>query len=209
MRIFLFLLISGLLCATFWFRRQEELTQKQLAASSDSLAQLILHYKTSGSRPELDSITGPKPALNDTLIEVHRIVWRPSFMGFSFRIKETKAHNIWLEYKRFNLKNPLTGAGETKVYFTKTIPVPEETFNRFRRQLASVTFFDASVDEDDMMCCWATGSLEWDARFPNNQFLRHSTYCRQSVQFAEACEIIMRVVDDPELLGALGVSAKH
>ena len=210
MRILPWLAIIALLFSTFWFRKQQAMTQAQLNTLTDTLAYFRLNHPNLTEEwyiSGLDSIIGPKPLeLGDSLQEIHRILWTTS-NAFSFLIKEKKNGSVWLDYRRFTIQNPLTKAGPIKVLSAKIIPVPIEAFNKFRQKLASISFFDATRHES-YICCFATGSLGWDAKFQKEGRLKLAVSCRQSVQFAEACEMMMRLVDDPDLQHALAFAAK-
>lgn len=167
MRFLPWLVILGLLFSTIWFRKQQDFTQKQLSALTDTLAFYQSYYHSSINEwwvPELDSIIGPKPlVLGDSLLEIHRIIWTLSTI-YSFTIKEKKDSTVWLDYKHYGIKNPLTGAGRTELISAKTISITKSDFQQFRQKLAAIPFLDATRNED-WTCCWVTGSLDWEANF--------------------------------------------
>ena len=205
MRMLPWLIVVGVLCSAFWFREQQHLAQQQVAALTDSLVYFQQNQPTTGQwwMPGLDSMVGPKQLeLGDSLLEIHRIVWSLNTY-YAFTIRQKKDSSVWLAYQHYRIKNPLTGYGRNKLLSAKTMSVSPADFSRFRQQLSQVPFFDATHHEN-MMCCWTTGSLDWEAEFQKEGHLSHATFCRQSVQFAEACETIMRLVDDPDLQQSLG-----
>lgn len=210
MRILLYLLVAGLLFSTFWFKKQQELVQKQLDIANDTVTFFQLNYpKLTRNWPVkgLDSIVGPPQVeLVDSLNEIHRILWSTSQV-YAFTIEEKKDGAVWLKYRRFEVQNPLTKEGRTAILFAKNMLLPPDIFKQFRQNLMSISFFDATRDEN-YMCCFTTGTLTWEAKLQKEGYLKHSTYCRQSVQFAEAYETIMHLVDDPQLQQALSASIK-
>jgi len=199
------LIVAGLLFATFWCKKQQDLAQKKVSALTDTLVHFQQNQSTTGQWwvPGLDSIIGQKELeLGDSLIEIHRIIWRLNTY-YAFTIRQKKDSSVWLAYKHYSIKNPLTGYGRNQLLSEKTMLVSPVDFSRFRQQLSAVPFFDAAPNEN-MICCWTTGSLGWEARFQKEGHLSYFTFCRQSVQFAEACEMILRLVDDPDLQRPLG-----
>ena len=201
MRFILSLLVATLLFFTFWFKRQQEVSQQHLLTVTDTLAYFRLHYPYSVNDwavQQVGAMAGPRQLiLADSLQEIHRIIWTVRTAYF-FLIKQKKDGTVWLEYKHYAVKNPLTGAGHIALLLTRTIPVPEEIFKQFRQKLSAISFLDATRNEEYPGCA-TTGSLTWEAKFQNGDLLKHATSCRQSVQFAEACETMMRIVGDPEL----------
>jgi hypothetical protein len=208
------LILTGLILVfigtTFWYKHQYDTTNAKFEMVADSLEHYI--YKEISDpikwsehlelNRDLNAIMGPKDqALGDSLLESHRIAWFAS-AAHVFQIHQKKDSSVHLIYRRFTLKNPLTQQGETAVQGTEHVLVPAPVFQKFKEKLAEISFLDASRNTD-YLCCFNTGSLSWEARLNNNMILAHKTWCRQSVQFAEACETIMYLVKDANLQSAL------
>lgn len=199
-------LIVVLLYASFWYKKQYEASQDQLAFATDTLAHLHYNYISEFNKwsdyPEIDhdikEILGPKNLeIGDTLIEIHRIIWTTSFIH-SFLIQQNKNGTVILDYRKFTLQNPVTKIGKTEVLASERILVSEHFFQQFKEKLAAISFLDATQNEDPM-CCFTSGLLRWEARLCDNLLHKHSTWCHQSVEFTEACEILMRLPKDPRL----------
>jgi hypothetical protein len=204
------LAVLGLLGSTFWYKRAFERQQKQLALVSDTLSRLLLQQHDAADRwhsndllaTDMDKILGPKNLeLGDSLLEIHRIRWATNEL-FAFLLRQYKSGEVTLDYRRFTLQNPLTKTGKTAVLASAHVTITAADFLRFRAKIAAIPFFDATHDNNPM-CCLATGSLQWEARLSDHSQLKHHTTCRQSVQFSEACESIMRLAPDPVLMHAL------
>lgn len=208
-------LVVGLLGGTLWYKRAFDSRQQQLVMVTDTLSRLMLQQYDLADKwtsndllnTDLDRILGPKNLeLGDSLLEIHRIRWTTN-EAFAFLIRQYKSGDITLHYRRFTLQNPLTHVGKTAVLASENVTIPALDFQRFRTKMAAISFFDATRD-DNPMCCFSTGTLNWEARLSEGAQLKHHTSCRQSREFSEACEYIMRLVHDPALQRALDAAAQ-
>ncbi|MEO6760585.1 MAG: hypothetical protein ABIO24_14085 [Saprospiraceae bacterium] len=218
MRILPWLIGTGLLFSTFWFRKQQDAAQVKAAAVTEQLEAVmdsIIYFRAHHPRitdnwrfQEMERLGFPLE-LSDSVIEIHRIRWVPD-QAFYFLIQVKRDSSVWLEYQHWTLVNlfKFTRESQFKVITAQTLPVSRETFDRFRQKLTDISFFDATKSTD-YFSCFGTGSLQWEANIQNYGYLKKSTSCRQSVQLAEACEMIMRLVDDPVLQSHLDFAVDH
>jgi hypothetical protein len=50
-----------------------------------------------------------------------------------------------------------------------------------------------------IMCCFGDGTLSWEAYLEDGNRHYFSTFCRESAQFTDGCEFMLRKVDDKDL----------
>jgi hypothetical protein len=52
---------------------------------------------------------------------------------------------------------------------------------------------------NNIMCCFGGGTLSWEAYLEDGNRHYFSTFCRESAQFTDGCEFMLRKVDDKDL----------
>jgi hypothetical protein len=174
-----------------------EQQQQQIQLSNDTL-QYFWKGQQKWGTPGAQQILGPRQLdLGDSLLEAHRIAWITSRV-YCVQMLIRCDSMVWLIYKSGSLKNPLTKKGSDTIYFQQTKLLGPAVWIDFNNQLNQVNFLDATK-HTQYFCCNVTGSIDWEAQYLNGPRRTHYTWCRQSVQFAEACESLFRYFDDPDL----------
>lgn len=135
---------------------------------------------------------GEKPLeISDTIVEIHRIWSTLGNKAYLLKIECGKDSTLRSVFKQFTLKNPLTNEGETQVLVNKSMVVNPTDFYAFKSQLAKISLADAAISSEDIMCCFGGGSITWEAKMANGDKYYFSTFCRKSIEFAVACEVLM------------------
>ncbi|MFN4253743.1 MAG: hypothetical protein ACK4Q5_01910 [Saprospiraceae bacterium] len=197
-RLFLVAAIVGLGISTIHFQKRANYYQAQLEFAQDTLTNILSKDKRWLNFNAFKMMDEREVGLGDSLIELHRIAWATSRL-FVVQVEVYPDSTVCLRYKRGELD---IGNWEMKVLSSKNRKINWAQWQVFHQKISNVSFLDA-VKNNNYMCCFLTGSLHWEAVSINSSRLEHSTRCRQSGQFAEACEYIFQFFDDPELEKAL------
>jgi hypothetical protein len=128
---------------------------------------------------------------SDTIPEAHRISGYYGSRAYVLRFELRNDSSLVSVFKSFTLKNPLTGEGETKIFENRKNPIDISDFQTFKYSLHKLSLSEVAVEESNLLCCFGGGSISWEAVMPDKKRYRFSTYCRQSVQFAEICEKLL------------------
>lgn len=199
---FLLLLLSGLWLGkqTLSLRHDNRLLSDTLAAVRQShLAQQVRGHLLA---PVAELLDEAPLAVSKQVREVHRIS-ADYFSTFYLVRLEGGPDSRWqLIFKKCTVQNPLTHEGKNEVLAHTRQPIDSSVVQTFASKLAGIDFWDAAR-VDDVFCCFGGGQLSLESVLPAGQRLWFSSYCRQSKQFAEACEYILRQVPDPDLQAAL------
>ena len=190
--------LLGLGASTVFYKSKFESVEKDLSFCQDTIRGL-LKAKYLPIAAGYEEIMGKRElALGDSLIERHRIGWCIS--EAMIVILEVKLDSsVRLIYRRAEVHNELLGGKSgLKLLREEVKMIPRGVLQEFHKKLAAVSFLDA-VKNVDYMCCFSVGSIDWEAAYKNGERLKHGTWCRQSVQFASACEYLFQFVDDPVL----------
>lgn len=204
MKVIHFIPLLVLFCTTIWFGKQTITYKEQLAILSDTLSN-IQKYEfdrgyLSGIPSQLESILQEKSLeKNDSVMEAHRIIATYNHTLYLFRVESLQNHTVWLMFKKCSEVNPLTGEGRNALLASSRQPLNGSILQSFKEKLEKIEFMDAASVNDNLQYCYDGGSIELQSVFPGDEKIRFRTYCRQSNQFAMACELLMRQVNDSEL----------
>lgn len=136
------------------------------------------------------------PCSNESIYETHWIKlifgWQVKFIKLELR----RDSSISMTYKFATLKNINNNSGFDRLIKQSTQKLDKAIWNEFKEKLQSVDIYDAAYwnGYDDCM----GESLDWEAVIGNKHY-QFSTACKHATKFAEACEFIMRQVNDEEL----------
>ncbi|MGB5024236.1 MAG: hypothetical protein WBO44_02750 [Saprospiraceae bacterium] len=137
------------------------------------------------------------PYTNELILEMHWITlirgWQVQFI----KLECMKDSSVNMTYKFATLKNlndAKTGIDSLRKQTTQKLD--KSIWLEFQEKLKEVNIYDLAYwnGSDD---CFGI-SLSWKAAIGNNDY-RYSTNCEHAEIFTEACELIMRQVDDPEI----------
>lgn len=134
-------------------------------------------------------------------VEVDRIIGNYGELFFMVRLERKQDGTITAVYKKARPLAPLNpGNFNTVGLKVDSMKYQLDTmqFQAFKSRLQRVDFLNASMDAN-IMCCFGGGVLEWESITGNGPHHRFKTFCRQSTQFAEACEFLLKKINDPEL----------
>lgn len=195
-------IVSCLGISTFHYQKNANFYQKQLAFAHDTLTNILAKDERWIS-VEAFKLMGEKEVdLGDTLSEVHRFSWVTNQL-FVVRVEVYPDNTVRLNFSSGGLQNT-NDSEKLKLVLRseKNREISWAQWQEFHQKISKVSFLDATKDEN-FMCCLTTGTLRWDAISVNSGRHGHSTWCRQSIQFAEACEYVFQFFDDPDLKRAL------
>jgi len=189
-----------LLASTAWFGVKNAEMQRELETVRDTLGSLRIQQQI----PSIYNIGLQKIGelnfdISDTVLEMHRIVGNDSRQCFLLRIEVGLDSSVHAVFKKFTLEHPLTKEGKDSVFLTTTPKINFADFQQFKAKLSQLEFTKAVVDDTNILCCFGGGTLSWEAVEKTGTRYRFSTFCRQSEQFAEACEFLLRHVGDDYL----------
>ncbi|MBK9726519.1 MAG: hypothetical protein IPO86_00210 [Saprospiraceae bacterium] len=133
---------------------------------------------------------------NDSIYEVQRIIY-----GYSNDIKIIKVEcfkdsSIKLIYKQGSLRNPITGVGTARLVKTQVQVLDKNVWMQFKSKFSKISCYDLTLWDGYLDCIGPI--LEWDAKIGYESF-RNSSTCGLAAQFTEACEFLMRQVNDKDL----------
>ncbi|MCC6462202.1 MAG: hypothetical protein IT260_17170 [Saprospiraceae bacterium] len=196
------LLVSGL-----WLGQYAGTLRREIRLQSDSLAAIRQRDLAQQSRGRLSApaaaLLGEAPLQVDSLLrEVHRISADYFNTLYLVRLELGRDSTLRLIFKKCTVQHPLTGEGKYEVLAHTERVLDASVLQSFRTQLTGIDFLNAA-QSDDVFCCFGGGTLSLESVLPSGKRLWFSTYCRQSEQFAEACEYVLRQVPDPTLQAAL------
>jgi hypothetical protein len=193
--------ILTLLASTAWFGVKNAESERELEAMRDTLGSLRIKQQTffdNYDRDVFKRIGESNLSANDTLIETHRITFDNGRFCALLRLEVKPDNSLRTVFKKFTYKNPLTGEGKDSLHVVSNPKIDFTTLQQFKAKLTQLEFPAAAVD-DNILCCFGGGTMTWEAVEKSGTRYRFSTYCRQSEQFAEACEFLLRQVDDDYL----------
>lgn len=207
MRTIALVALSLLLLSGLWLGQYTSALRREIGLQADSLAAIRQRDLAQQSRGHLSApaaaLLGEVPLQVDSLLrEVHRISADYFNTLYLVRLELGRDSTLRLIFKKCTVLNPLTGEGKNEVLAHTEQQIDPAVLQTFSTQLAGIDFFNAA-QSDDVFCCFGGGSLSLESVLSSGQRLWFSTYCRQSEQFAEACEYLLRQVPDPALQAAL------
>lgn len=212
--ILLFFLVSCLGISTFYYKDKSAFVQQQLAFTQDTLMNTLSKnddwvYLENAKLMGIGDLN-----LGDSLIELHSISWVNSKV-FAVKVAVYLDSTVVLNYKRGELSTttetvPQKGKEQEKsrnrlklnLCANETKRLNYAQWQEFNQKMSKISFLDAAKNKN-YMCCITTGTLKWEAIIAPDTQLKHATWCRQSVEFAEACEFVFQFFDDPKLNTAL------
>jgi hypothetical protein len=172
--------------------------QQLLLHQTQDTLRYFWHNRMDWVSPGVQKILGLRQLdLGDSLLEAHRIVWitnRVYCINLQVRCDST----VRLIYRSGRTQNPLTKEGRDTIFFQQTKLLGSEIWDDFRQKLAGINFLDATRSTQ-YLCCYTTGSLDWEAQYLDRTRRSHHVWCRQSTQFAAACESLFKHCNDPNL----------
>ncbi|HRI62241.1 MAG TPA: hypothetical protein PK228_21015 [Saprospiraceae bacterium] len=203
MRALSIIVLLALLAATFRFGYKNVELQRSLQAVSDTLLsqKIQQQFLTQKSFEELAKFGERELRKNDSTAETHRIIANYDISGlFLLRFELGLDGSIRSVFRKVKIKRPLP-SDLKKVEFiidSAAHDIKLRDIQRFKDKLSQANLLDATL-ENQLMCCFGGGSLTWEAELADGNRHTFSTYCRQSVQFTEACEFLLEQVDDADL----------
>lgn len=190
-----------LLASTAWFGVKNAEIQRELETMRDTLGSLRIQQQAlfdNYDRDVFKRIGESYLTANDTTIEAHRITFDNGRICALLRLELRPDSFIRAVFKKFTYKNPLTGEGKDSLYVVSNPKIDFAVLQQFKAKLTQLEFPAAATD-DNILCCFGGGTLSWEAVEKTGTRYRFSTFCRQSEQFAEACEFLLRHVGDDYL----------
>jgi hypothetical protein len=133
---------------------------------------------------------------NDSVFEIHRIMQQIGNKTRLAKVECFKDSSIRLVYKLISVRNPLTGGGIDSLYETHTQRLEKLIWLEFKDKINKISSYDLTY-WDGYLDCFG-GELAWEAVINQNTYF-FSTHCNQAPQFTEACEFLLRQVDDKEI----------
>jgi hypothetical protein len=206
-------IITLLALSTMWFGQKNSVLEKRIGLVSDTLNQIKfqeLGRKNIGwVSPKLDSLLQEsKLNVNDSIKEAHRITCYYGWRYFIIRFELKSDSSVDLICKNYTIKHPFTGEGRDSLLSVKKQKITSQILQNFKNRLSKVEFLDATFQKE-IMCCFGGGGIRLESVYSSGQRNFYGTFCRTSKQFAEACEYMMRQVDNKELRGILEAQDKY
>ena len=133
---------------------------------------------------------------NDTILEAHRIIQGFGNKARIFKVEILKDSTVRLTFKVVSINNPMTGVGIDSLYKSQVQMIDRKIWNDFKESFNKIEVYDV-IYWNGMLDCFG-GELLWEATI-NNRTYRFGTHCRQAPQFTDACELLMRHVQDKDL----------
>lgn len=198
MKVLSIVAILILLASTTWLGVKNGETERELEAVRDTLGSLRIKQQAlfdNYDRDVFKRIGESNLSANDTLIETHRITFDNGRFCVLLRLEVKPDNSLRTVFKKFTYKNPLTGEGKDSLYVVSNPKIDFAALQQFKAKLAQIEFPAAAVD-DNILCCFGGGTMTWEAVEKTGTRYRFSTFCRQSEQFAEACEFLLRQAAD-------------
>ena len=212
MKIISLIFIAILLITTIWLGQKNFYLQKELVAKIDSLncvKETLFQQRNQYAGYPIDSIL--KEAYlqtNDSILETHRISANYGDKFFLIRLELMKDSAVLVTSKRLSVRNIATGEGKNELLSVKTQSIEYKVLQQFRNKLSKIEFLNLSLS-GDYFCCFGGGGIGLESIYASGKKYNFSTFCRTSVQFAEACEFMMRQVNDEELKRILAAQDKY
>jgi hypothetical protein len=200
-------IIALLALSTMWFGQKNSVLEKRIGLVSDTLNQIKVQQfrnKHIGYvSPKLDSLLQESVLdISDTIKEIHRITCHYGWRHFLIRLELKHDSSVNLTCKRYEYKHPLTNQGIDSLYSVKFQKIDKAKLCNFIEKLSKIEFLGVTI-EREIMCCFGGGGIQLESVYASGQRNFYGTFCRTSEQFAEACEYMMRQVDNDELRGIL------
>ncbi|MBK8483694.1 MAG: hypothetical protein IPL31_04960, partial [Saprospiraceae bacterium] len=133
------------------------------------------------------------PYTNKEILEMHWITlilgWEVKFI----KIESKMDSSINLTYKFATLKNLNDKSGIDSLRQESTQKIDKTVWLKFKEKMNNINIYDLTY--------WDGGgcignSLKWEAAI-NNRDYKYETNCGNALLFTEACEFMMRQVNDP------------
>jgi hypothetical protein len=206
-------IIVLLALSTMWFGQKNSVLEKRLGLVTDTLNQIKIQQFSSKHigyvSPKLDSLLHESRLnVNDSIKEAHRIMCNYGWRYFLIRFELKPDSTVDLICKNYTIRQPFTGEGSDSLLSVKKQKITSQTLQDFKNKLSKVEFLDATIQRE-IMCCFGGGGIKLESVYASEQRNFYSTFCRTSKQFAEACEYMMRQVDNKELRGILEAQDKY
>jgi hypothetical protein len=206
-------IIALLALSTLWFGQKNSVLEKRIGLVSDTLNQIkikeIRRIYIGDDSPHIDSLLQESRLnINDSIKEAYRIVCNYGWRQFLIRVELGNDNTVNLVCKQFTLKHPMTGEERDSLLSVQNKKIDYQILKNFKEKLLKVEFLDATVQKN-IMCCFGGGGIQLESVYSSGQRNFYGTFCRTSKQFAEACEYMMRQVDNKELRGILEAQDKY
>ena len=193
------ILLSG---ALLYFQHKNVSLNREITLVSDSLnnvkQQLVFRRKVrSNEKVDLFIKQNHLRFFYDSL-EHHKIIVNFGQLFFDIRFNLLADSSVLATLAKYSEKNPLTGVGVDTIYYTSTKKFEYLILKDFKKRLSKINFINAIVDVNTM-CCFSGGGIVLESVFSRTERIGFSTFCRESVEFAEACEFLMLQLNDDDL----------
>lgn len=202
MRALSIIVLLALLAATFRFGYKNVELQRTLQAVSDTLLsqKVQQEFMAQKSFEKLAKFGENDLRKNDNTAEMHRIIANYDQGLFLLRFELGLDGSIRSMFRKVKVKRPLPSDFRKAEFIIDSAAqdIKLRDIQRFKDKLSQVNLLDATLG-NQLMCCFGGGSLTWEAELADGNRHSFSTYCRQSVQFTEACEFLLEQVDDTDL----------
>jgi hypothetical protein len=136
----------------------------------------------------------------DSITEVHRIIASYDVGFFLLRVERKKDNSIQSIFRKVKIKSPVYGDWKKAEFVIDSARQDFKLIDiqHFKAMLTQTDLVDASR-ANDLMCCFGGGTLSWEAYLEDGNRHYFKTFCRESAQFTEACEFMLRKVNDEDL----------
>ena len=211
MKIAIVILVLALIAVSIRLELKNVNLEKQVAAVSDTLAGQRLQQQAmqDAAIRNFFNLTGEWPLRKKTdVTEVHRIVANYDDGFFMLQCEQEKDGRVKAVLKKAKIKNPITQQQESAVFTRDSLlfELKPADFQLFKERMVGLVFTDETI-ENDIMCCFGGGTIDWEAIPADGQRHHFRTFCRQSLRFAEACESLLLLTNDPQLKKILARNA--
>ncbi len=212
MRIIGIIFLLALLVATFRLRVENQALKHSLEAVSDTLGsqRIQQQWLEESTLRLMQGWIEPYLQKKEGVIELHRItaISDGGFFLLQFELRQDRS--IEAVFKKVMPEQPFP-KDFSKIKFTHdsaVITLNLIDFELFKDKINQIEFSNATIS-NHLMCCFGGGTLKWAAILADGNNRNFSTFCRQSAQFAEACEFMLKKVSDPDLTKMLQGNAKN
>jgi hypothetical protein len=131
------------------------------------------------------------------IAECHRVLWTRKYgLHFSIRVDSLKNGELRATAIKYSAKNPLTGEGEDKYFYTKQWIFDKTVWQNFKSSLSKIDYRELTLDTQGYLCCFGDRII-WEASL-NNKYFGFQTSCGVAASFTKACYLLLRQIPDEE-----------